>query len=505
MAFFKTITTGSALALALTGSTALADVTAMDVWDSLSGYWTASGYEISAKTSMSGDTLMITDISGQIGVTVEEETISFTMQMGDFSMKENGDGSVAVLFPNGMPITFSSTDGPDEFMMRMALSHEGMDIVASGNPGALAYDLTADTMNIEFTDLEIEGEKPDAMTALVTLNSVTYSMQSLVGDMNVFPFKSKIGSVDYNFLLIPPNEEGMASLKGGMTGLSYSGEVAMPKDGIDVGDFTAALRAGMRVVGRISHNGSNYDFSFREDSEFMTMNGSSTGGSLNVAMSPEGITYGASGTGIAMQMQVPDLPFPVSLTSDEIGFSLTMPIAKSDTPQDAGLVVRLVGFAPDEAIFNMVDPSGQIPRDPATLIVDLSGKANWLMDITDPEALEELDDMPGEIHALTLNELEVSVAGASLTGAGDFTFDNDDLMTWGGMPAPAGNVSLKLVGGNTLLDKLVAMGLVPEDQVMGVRMMSGMFAKPGDGPDTLISEIEVNADGSVFANGMQLK
>ena len=30
----------------------------------------------------------------------------------------------------------------------------------------------------------------------------------------------------------------------------------------------------------------------------------------------------------------------------------------------------------------------------------------------------------------------MTAAGASLTGSGDFTFDNTDLMTWGGMPAP---------------------------------------------------------------------
>jgi hypothetical protein len=50
------------------------------------------------------------------------------------------------------------------------------------------------------------------------------------------------------------------------------------------------------------------------------------------------------------------------------------------------------------------------------------------------------------------------------------------------------------------------MGLLPEDQAMGARMMMGMFARPGDGEDTLVSKIEVDgASGSISANGQRLK
>ena len=73
------------------------------------------------------------------------------------------------------------------------------------------------------------------------------------------------------------------------------------------------------------------------------------------------------------------------------------------------------------------------------------------------------------------------------------------------MPLPSGTLNLMLTGGNALLDTLVNMGLVPEDQAMGARMMLGMFARPGDGPDTLVSTIQVNEDGSVLANGQRIK
>jgi len=39
---------------------------------------------------------------------------------------------------------------------------------------------------------------------------------------------------------------------------------------------------------------------------------------------------------------------------------------------------------------------------------------------------------------------------------------------------------------------------------MGARMMMGMFARPGDGPDTLTSTLEFK-DKCFFANGMRLQ
>ena len=80
-----------------------------------------------------------------------------------------------------------------------------------------------------------------------------------------------------------------------------------------------------------------------------------------------------------------------------------------------------------------------------------------------------------------------------------------DLQTFGGMPKPTGAIDLKLVGGNGLLDKLVAMGFVPEAQAMQARLMLGLFAVPGEAPDTLTSRLEVNEQGHVLANGQRIQ
>jgi hypothetical protein len=149
-----------------------------------------------------------------------------------------------------------------------------------------------------------------------------------------------------------------------------------------------------------------------------------------------------------------------------------------------------------------------LSRDPATIALNLTGKAKVLFDFMNPDqaaALESSGAAPGELNALTLKNLVVDAVGARLTGTGDFTFDNSDLASFDGMPRPTGAVDLKLVGGNGLLDKLVEMGMLPQEQAMGARMMMGLFAVASAEPDTLNSKLEINDEGHILANGQRIQ
>ena len=149
----------------------------------------------------------------------------------------------------------------------------------------------------------------------------------------------------------------------------------------------------------------------------------------------------------------------------------------------------------------MIDPGEQLPRDPATLIIDLGGQATLTEDIFDPAYADgPFEGPPGELNGLKVNELKLSLAGAELTGDGDFTFKTEF-----GIPMPIGIANLMLTGGNGLLDTLVAMGLVPQEQATGARLMTGLFARPGDGPDSLVSTIEMKEDGAILANGQRIR
>ncbi len=74
--------------------------------------------------------------------------------------------------------------------------------------------------------------------------------------------------------------------------------------------------------------------------------------------------------------------------------------------------------------------------------------------------------MPAEIYALDVNDITLRAIGAEVTGTGAFTFDNTDTTTFQGIPAPTGTLDVRLVGVNGLMDKLIQLGVLPEDQAM---------------------------------------
>jgi len=72
------------------------------------------------------------------------------------------------------------------------------------------------------------------------------------------------------------------------------------------------------------------------------------------------------------------------------------------------------------------------------------------------------------------------------------------------MPLPTGKIDIKATGVNALIDKLVSMGLVPQDQAMQGRMMLSMFANSSATNDEITSTLEFK-DKHFFANGQQLQ
>jgi hypothetical protein len=268
------------------------------------------------------------------------------------------------------------------------------------------------------------------------------------------------------------------------------------------------LASGFSSIGTFYYQGGDMDMAFNGPDGAGTANTSSTGGAIEYAFGAEGLRYDVTQTGLAISALVPDVPLPIILNMALSKFNFAMPIQKSDEEQDFALGFTMGDFTVSDMLWGMMDPSAELPRDPATLALDLTGKAKVLFDFMNPDqaaALESSGAAPGELNALTLKSLIVDAVGARLTGTGDFTFDNSDLASFGGIPRPTGAVDLKLVGGNGLLDKLVKIGMLPQGQAMGARMMMGLFAEAGAEPDTLNSKLEINDAGHILANGQRIQ
>lgn len=504
--FFARGGTAAAI-LIVSAQGALADLTAQEVWQDWKAYLTGTGYTVSGNEAEAAGALTVSDFV--MTMPVPEEDGDVTISLPEIKFAENGDGTVNVLLPAEFPLSFELIVDGDAAKGTLNYTHDGKPITVAGDTDNMRYDYHSDKVSLTLDSLIVEGEPipAEAVTAKFVLNNVVNKTTMTIAESRQYVQSMTADSLNYDLGFDAPESDDKGSIKGMIEGVEFAGDSTVPS-GSDASDMQAMLKAGFAFDGAFTFTGGNSNVSFVDGRDSFDMQSSSEGGNLAVAMDRQQLTYDVTQVGTDVNVTGSDIPFPLALSMAETGLKLTIPIAKSDEEQDFAMGITLRDFAVPEMLWGMVDPTGQLPHDPATVVVDLAGKAKVLFDMFDPEAMQDLemgDSQPGELNALTIKQLLVSAAGAELTGTGDFTFNNDDLTTFDGMPAPSGAADLKLVGANTLIDKLIEMGLMSDSDAMGARMMMGMLAVPGEGEDTLTSKIEITEDGQISANGQRIK
>ncbi|KEJ90439.1 DUF2125 domain-containing protein [Sulfitobacter donghicola] len=501
----------TAFGLSLAATTASADLTSAEVWGDWREYLEGMGYSVTANETTSGDTLSVADIVVQIngGPDIKEMSIS----MGSVDFVQGGDGTVEVVMPTTLPIEINISPESTERPAKIALnySQSGQRMLVSGDPKAMEYDYSAETFGLDLTSLTIDGTAFNQDTAKFSLtgNSITSLTKVSVAETRSYDQSIKWGDIAYDLFFKSPDSVEAMTVNTVAKNLDFSGISTIPADGMDMSqEMAAMLASGFGFKGNFTTQGTETKMEITSEdgtSKIKTGSGSSA---FAVSMGAEGIHYDVEASGVQIGGQLAGVPFPLFMEMENSGFELAMPVLKSDDPQDVSLALNMTNLSMSDIIWALFDPSSQLPRDPATIAVDLSGKVKVLVDTFAPEAVQEMvkrGETAGELEALKIERILVDAVGAKVDATGDLTFDNSDKTTLPGFPKPVGDININLSGANALIDKLVAMGMLPPEQVMGARMMMGVFAVPGDAPDTLKSKIEFNEEGHILANGQRLK
>jgi hypothetical protein len=501
----STAASAAAIVMSLSGSGAVADVAPDQVWQDWKTYMSGFGYAVEADESMSGDTLTVSDITMTMDIPEEEGQVSVMVEKMTFT--DRGDGSVSIGIPPSLPITVDvAGDDVDEVTVHLDYDTTGFAMTVSGDPDDMTYNYTAGEIMLALREVVVDDETMDLGTAQIAMADVTGTSTMTKGALRSSEQKMSTGAVNYTVDISDPEGSGNLFIEGGAENMDFRGEGDFPAE-MDPENMAAMIAAGFSASGRFSYEGGKTEFKFTEDGEEAQGMSSTDSGMLEVRLNGDELHYAGGAENMAMKMQGSDLPMPVEWSMQELGFDFTVPVMAREEPQDFAISLTLGDLSVSEMLWSMIDPEGKLPHDPATLAFDISGSGVLDQDLLDPEQMEAVErqgEAPGELESVDLNALNVALAGAKLTGEGGFTFDNADTETFDGMPAPEGSVDLKLVGGNALLDKLVEMGLMPEEEAQGARMMLGLFAVPS-GEDTLTSTIEVTEDGKVLANGQRLQ
>ena len=498
----------SALALTLASAPAFADVTAQEVWDGIEASMQGFGYTVSATESPSSGGLTVSNIA--LGISVPEDNSTVSVTIDEITLMETGDGSVRMTFPASMPIVINAApEGEDSVNMVFDYGSTGLEMVVSGDQSKMLYTYGAEQLVLRLTEFALNGQPvgPEEARFALTMDGVAGTATTAASDGTQVTQNLTTQSARYDFAFNDPDTEDAALASGSMSDLSIQSSTALP-EGFDASNPQSLVDGGFAAEGTFSYQNGKMQFAVTEGSG--ATNGTTASGSviLDFAMDGDAIRYDVAATDQAFSMTGPDVPVPINFSMSKSAFNITAPISASETPKDMAFGLTLGGFEMSELLWNMVDPGAALPRDPATIALDLTGQVTPFVNLFDPAAMAQLESnggVPGELNALTLENLTVEAAGAKLGGEGSFTFDNTDLQTFGGFPRPNGTVNLSLTGANGLIDKLIAMGLLTEEDAMGARMMMSMFAVPGDGPDNLTSSIQINEQGHVLANGMRIQ
>lgn len=487
----------AALATVLSAPSAFADVSGQDVWGAWKGFMTRVGYEVSSKESQAGQTLTVSDLVLLYDLPDEEGTA--TISLGDMTFVEQGDGTVRVGMPVSFPTNVTSTEFGETTDVTLTTTLAGMDLVASGAPDDITYTYSANSMIVDLTNLTINGEPQVDMTFTATANAVKGVSSLTEGAVAMF---AQSASVDNLALVAKGNnpDDGVFDLNADIMGLALDFKGAVPLD-IDPEDPSAFFRAGFSIDGQMSQNGSTITIAGEDDGGPFNGNIRTGASSLGIMVGGGVFDYTGSVSQLALNMQGGGIPLPIMVNMDEWSYGLMLPLLKDTMPQNFSANFNLAGLTVSDMLWGIFDPGAMLPRDPATVSVALKGTTTLFEDLVKDGG----DDYPGELNSLSLSELIIDMVGVSASGSGDFTFDNTDLQTFDGMPRPQGSLSVGVKGANKLMDTLVAMGLLPEEQVMGARMMMAMFSVPGPGEDEMNSVIEVNAEGHVLANGQRIQ
>ena len=183
-------------------------------------------------------------------------------------------------------------------------------------------------------------------------------------------------------------------------------------EGVNTADLPAALKAGFASDGTVKTGSMTLKSETTSETGAMQMAFGAQEGDLAFSLSAQGLDYSVGQTGITFDATSAQLPFPVSGKIAVARSGMKLPMGGSDAPTPIGLALTLENLELNEELWALFDPTKQLPRDPATLVLDLEGMGTF-----NPESAET-GQMPGAIESAALKALRLKLMGAEVTGTG---------------------------------------------------------------------------------------
>jgi Uncharacterized protein conserved in bacteria (DUF2125) len=519
MVLFRTAHSAALIALLLSlPASAVTALTAEEVWADWQRLAKAGGIEITATTRRQRDRLVVTNIAIPVGPPSD----AADLKLGRLDLLERPDGTVAVLLPRTFPMTFDLREADPEFdLATLSVSAPDFSMIIAGIGEQAAVDLSVpslvvslekvvpslrveDRLDVNFAIADLTLKHSMDLTAATKTVTSSLRLGTMHGDMlfDVEPAEEKITmSVDVSSVVgalnavVPPSVEDLAALE------PVEGENSLLV-------LLKLVSDGLAVNGELSHGPYAMRMDAKEPDQYVRVELSSASGHAKAKFDAEALVYDlAMGkTAMVAEGNLPDMEYPdVRMSVAELGYSLSLGIGDLVTPQEVRLKARLVDLTLPAEAWAEIDPTGSLGVTPLSYGLDVSAHYALGPEMFDPDWMPSPDVPPPiDLVDATLTEMMFSGFGMTLGGSGALTFDESDLTTFDGFPAPEGKVSFQATGVNALIDRLAKSGLVAEDELTGFRFALALIAKAGETPDSLVSNVEFK-DKTFYLNGLKIR
>lgn len=548
-------TTTSVLAVVAFAAPALAEVTPSEVWQNWVEYYKANGYTVTeGARDEAGETLTLRDVV--VGYAQPDEGTRVEFRTPEITMTATGDGRVRTTLAETSPVTATFRDSEGgQVTLNGSLVARDTEIVSGGTAADMTHESRSGELTLALQTVQT-AEGTREVPASVKLVNATSRQQITDAEMMRFDATMAADRMEIAADYADPEgteAPGRIKVNGSLENLQATSAGSLPKDVDITKAMHTALRAGMDVTAALSAGQGRLDLDFagtddQGQQDTARANTTLQGLDVTVAVGPEGLKYQGGLDSTSTEMTVSDLPAPVGYTVTEASFDMQFPVMQAAEAQPFKFAYSIGGLTLADSVWNMFDSARVLPRDPASLDIDLTGLVRVTMDLFDPALMEAAEEAEaaGEAHAhgdapaaegdpaapvtapsagadaapaedsaalpaetpnpfepvqLSINKLALAAAGASLDASGELSVPE------GGNPEqPVGQVQARFEGVNGLIDRLVQLGAISQEEVAGYRMMLALFARPApEGGDALVGQFEFREGGQIFANGQQVK
>lgn len=497
-------------AMALCAAPALADISADDVWANTVAFYESSGGTLTAQQSRDGSQLVVDEIV--VTYALPQEFGVLTLGLPQMTLSEQDNGTVTISLPEQTELTgrfiapkIQITDAT--FVAN--ISQNAFESVASGTPGDVTYTTTSGAYTAELEFAVVERNSSDISlhyVGKVTGDGYANTTQVTEGDMIAVTAENTVLPLTVTYEATHQDDTHAVG-KNEYAETRAVTRYALPATGVTLANLAPALREGAFIEIETVAGPATSENTLYLLGSVLSRDGSSTGKSeANMSISQEGLVFSGLFEDASKFFDSREMGFSAAVDVARSEIRLMMPLLASESPQNFSFLSKLEQLTLGDGVWSMFDPAGAIPRDPADLTIDVVGQITSAVDFVDFAELEAAfsgETFPVTLNGLTINALDLALAGASATGSGAITFAGTDMSSFEGL-RPDGSAQVEITGANTLLDTLVAAGLLPESQAGMTRMMMGMFTRV-TGDDQVTSEVEVSEDGQIRVNGERVR